>query len=73
LFRERLKAKVQITFTSKPLIRFSRLVLPDASTRTLPRKEGREPKQKELVKQRKKDEGRENEIRTLDFEWMQVH
>jgi glycosyltransferase involved in cell wall biosynthesis len=73
LFRERLKSKVQITLTSKPLIRFSRLVLPDASTRTLPRKEGREPHQKDLVKQKKKDEGRENEIRTLDFEWVQVH
>lgn len=54
------------------LTRYWREIVPDASTTTLPRKEGRKPGDKEAVALRKKAEGREGQITTLNFPWERV-
>ena len=54
------------------LTRYWRDIVPDASTTTLPRKEGRRPGDKEAVMIRKKAEGREDQITTLNFEWVKA-
>lgn len=54
------------------LARYWREIVPDASTTTLPRKEGRKPGEKEAVGIRKKAEGREGQITTLAFDWEKV-
>jgi hypothetical protein len=73
LFRDRLRRTGAIYLAEDcPVWRFSREVLEDASTRTLPRKENRDPHAKRVVRMRKKDEGRSNEIRVLAFPWAQA-
>lgn len=54
------------------LTRYWRDIVPDASTTTLQRKEGRKPGDKEAVAIRKKAEGREGQITTLNFPWERV-
>lgn len=54
------------------LHRYWRDLVPDASTTTMLRKEGRKPGDKEAVMIRKKAEGREGEITTLNFPWERV-
>lgn len=54
------------------LVRYWRDLIPDASTTTLPRKEGREPNAKQAVRARKAAEGRSNVVTTLNFPWVRV-
>lgn len=73
LFKARLFAIAKRGFLKKvPLVRYWRDVVPDASTTTLPRKEGRKPGAREAVAARKAAEGRAGEIVTLNFPWEQV-
>lgn len=53
------------------LKRFWRDLIPDASTTTLPRKEGRKPGWRDDVLTKKALAGRAGEILTLNFEWTQ--
>ena len=55
-----------------PLVRFWRDIVPDASTTSLPRKEGREPFAKERVAVEKKARGETDTVKTLQFEWERV-
>jgi hypothetical protein len=73
LFRSRLFAAARETrLEDAPIVRYSRDVVADASTTTLPRKEGRAPGAKREVRDRKAREGREGEILTLAFPWERV-
>jgi len=73
MFRKRL-AVTAMGRAQLPLniIRYSRDVIPDASTRTLPRKEGRKKGDKKQIRLRKIAEGREDAITTLAFPWQRV-
>jgi hypothetical protein len=55
-----------------PLVRYSRDVVPDASTSTLPRKEGRLPGAKQAVLAAKAAAGRAGVVTTLNFPWKRV-
>lgn len=55
-----------------PLVRYSRDVMPDASTSTLPRKEGRRPGAKQAVIAMKAAAGRSETVTTLAFPWERV-
>lgn len=55
-----------------PLTRYGREVIPDASTTTLKRKEGRDPYAIGRIEALKRREGRENEIRTLSFPYEEI-
>jgi hypothetical protein len=55
-----------------PLIRYSREVIPDASTRTLARKEGRDPGAKAAVAAAKAARGEARVIKVLQFPWERV-
>jgi glycosyltransferase involved in cell wall biosynthesis len=55
-----------------PLIRYSRDVIPDASTSTLPRKEGRDPGAKRAVAAAKAARGTADQVTTLNFPWERV-
>lgn len=55
-----------------PILRFTREIIPDASTTNLKRKEGRDKGAKEKIRARKFAEGRAGEIKTLAFEWERV-
>lgn len=57
LFRKRLWSVADHQHLPEKLYRYSREFLADASTRTLPRKEGREPGAKEAIDNRKREEG----------------
>lgn len=73
LFRERLRKQVSVKLARGcPVYRFTREIIADASTRTLDRKEGRNPHAKREVRNLKKREGRRHEIRTLAFPWARV-
>lgn len=70
LFKARLFTVAERGFLKKvPLVRYWRDVVPDASTTTLPRKEGRKPGEREAVMARKAAEGRADKIVTLNFPW----
>lgn len=69
LFRSRAAANAKMRHLADvPIIRYSREVIPDASTRTLPRKEGR-GNAKNLLLRRLIEEGSLNRIETLTFPW----
>lgn len=73
LFRTRMRERVGVSHLKNvPLTRYWRELVPDASTRTLERKEGRDPGAKKLVRQRKAAEGRTHQIVTLNFPWERV-
>ena len=73
LFRERLEAVAEERHLADvPLLRFTRDIIPDASTTTLTRKEGRESGAKEKIKARKFREGRAGDIKVLAFQWDRV-
>lgn len=55
-----------------PLLRYTREIVSDASTRTLKRKEDRDPGAKEAVAAKKFREGRAREITVLAFPWERV-
>jgi hypothetical protein len=73
LFRSRLWRKVREKRLDSPLIRVSRDVIPDASTRGVSRKEGRDPATKKRIADEKRARGDADFIRVLDFAWEQVH
>lgn len=73
LFKTRLFAMAERGFLKKvPLVRYWRDIMPDASTTTLARKEGRKPGAKEAVAARKVAEGRAGQILTLSQTWERV-
>jgi hypothetical protein len=68
LFRDRLRRHAGVRLaTDCDVIRYSREWIADASTRTLARKDARDPLAKKRIRERKKAEGRKHEIRTLAF------
>jgi hypothetical protein len=70
LFKDRLfKIAVRGFLKHVALKRYWRDLVPDASTTTLERKEGREIGAKQAVAVRKRAEGREGKITTLNFPW----
>jgi glycosyltransferase involved in cell wall biosynthesis len=73
LFKARLFTIAERGFLKKvPLVRYWRDLIPDASTTTLPRKEGRKAGEREAVLARKAAEGRSGEVVTLNFPWERV-
>lgn len=73
LFRQRAGQVSNLRHLSgAPLTRFTRDIVPDASTTTLPRKEGREPGAKEKIVAMKEARGELGVIKTLQFDWCQV-
>lgn len=73
LFRERAYKVAQERWLSDvPVLRYTRDIIPDASTRTLKRKEGRDPNAKEKIAAQKFAEGRANEVKVLAFPWERV-
>lgn len=73
LFKTRLfKMAVKGFLKKVPLVRYWRDVVPDASTTTLPRKEGRNPGDKDAIWARKAAEGRLNEVLTLSAPYERV-
>ena len=70
LFRGRLPQPLDVLPIA--LTRYWRDLIPDASTTSLPRKEGRPPDAKKQVERKKRAAGRENVILTLDFPWQRV-
>lgn len=71
LFRNR-REKHPCGHLNVPLTRYWRDIEPDASTRTLPRKEGREAGAKAKVLADKIRRGEMNRVVTLDFPWERV-
>lgn len=72
LLRQRFRDRVPIKQIELPLIRFERTVVPDASTTTLPRKEGRPV---DFLAKRRAEKLKlmdEDKILTLQFDWEQV-
>jgi hypothetical protein len=55
-----------------PLVRYWRDIVPDASTTTLPRKEGRDPGHKDRILKAKRDRGEADKVKVLQFEWERV-
>jgi len=55
-----------------PLTHHNRRAMPDASTTEFARKEGRDPKAIEKIMERKRSEGRENEIKVLSFPYREI-
>jgi len=54
------------------LTRYWRGLIPDASTTTLPRKEGRDEGAKKAIAKAKWDRGEEDVVKVLQFEWERV-
>lgn len=72
MFRSRLWAKAhEGLIEDLYLRRFWRDLVPDASTRDVQRKEGREPGWRKIAMAEKEAKGRADQITTLDFEWVQ--
>lgn len=73
LFRNRLFAAAREKhLPHAPLIRVSREVIPDASTRDVARKEGRDPGTKKRIAEDKRRRGAADKIKTLAFTWEKV-
>lgn len=73
MFRDRLFGRaLRIDMSPWPLIRVSRDVIPDASTTTLKRKEGREAGIKKRMLAEKRERGESRMIKTLQFPWERV-
>lgn len=72
LFRERAYARATQGHLNIPLTRYWRDIIPDASTTTLPRKEGREPGAKERIRREKEARGEADVIKVLQFPWERV-
>jgi len=69
LFRPRLFDVAPRGEFDAPILRYSRAIVHDASTRDTQRKEGRTLHAKKVVRMRKMQERRENKIVTLNFPW----
>lgn len=72
LFRERAFQRAFRGHLNVPLIRYWRELVPDASTRTLSRKEGREPDAKKRIMNEKAARGEADVIKVLQFPWERV-
>lgn len=72
LFRMRAAERALRGHLNIPLIRYWRDLVPDASTTTLARKEGREPGAKERVAREKAERGEADVIKVLQFPWVRV-
>ncbi len=57
---------------SVPLTRYWRDIVEDASTTTLPRKEGRDPAARDRVMEEKRRRGEAHVVKVLQFPWEQV-
>lgn len=73
LFRTRMRHRANVGHLKNVgLMRYWRELVADASTRTLERKEGRDPGAKRAIRDRKAAEGRSSVIVTLNFPWERV-
>lgn len=72
LFRARAFTVGKRGHLSIPLIRYWRDIVPDASTRTLPRKEGRQEGAKQAVLAAKAARGEADLVKVLQFPWERV-
>lgn len=71
-FRDRVFRTAKRGHLSIPLVRYWRDIVPDASTTTLPRKEGRDPLAKERILAAKKARGEQHVVKVLQFDWERV-
>lgn len=71
-FRKRMEAACRKIHLQVPLILYSRDDMPDASTRSLPRKEGRPPGVKKMVMARKRREGTLGKPKVLSMPYVRV-
>lgn len=69
-FRQRAFSVARRGHLDIPLVRFWRDIVPDASTTTLARKEGRDPGVKDRIAAWKRSEGRG--VMTMQFDWERV-
>lgn len=72
LFKERAFRIARKQHLNVPLARYSREIVPDASTRTLARKEGREPGVRKRIMAEKAARGEADTIKVLQFPWKRV-
>lgn len=72
LFRRRLWSALRHEECPMPLIRVDRSVIPDASTTTLPRQEGREPGIRERIAREKAARGEANVVKVLQSPYERV-
>lgn len=72
LFRKRMAAQSRRVQLPLPLIRVAREVIQDASTTTLPRKEGRPRGVKAAIAHAKAKRGEADVVKVLQFEWERV-
>ncbi len=72
LFRDRAQKIGGRARLDIPLTRYWRDLVPDASTTTLPRKEGRDPLAKQKIAAAKAARGEADVIKVLQFPWEQV-
>lgn len=72
LFRKRAFARAKPGHLDVPLTRYWRGLVPDASTTTLPRKEGRDPEARARILREKAERGEADVIKTLQFPWERV-
>lgn len=74
MYRERVLRRAGMALLSDiQLVRYWNDLVHDASTRTLKRKEGRDPEAKKRVAAAKAARGEGKRIKTLAFEWTQVY
>lgn len=71
-FRDRAFRTANRGHLSIPLVRYWRDIVPDASTTTLLRKEGRDPGAKERILAAKRARGEQDLVKVLQFEWERV-
>jgi hypothetical protein len=71
-FRSRAFRKAKRGHIDVPLVRYWRDLISDASTTSLPRKEGREPGAKEKVIAAKIARGEPDSVKVLQFDWERV-
>jgi len=72
MFRRRLWSKLQQVECPLPLIRVDRAVIPDASTTTLQRQDGREPGIRERIAREKRARGEDDVVKVLQSPYERV-
>lgn len=72
MFRDRAFSRAKRGHLNIPLIRYWRDLVPDASTTTLERKEGREPYAKQQIMAAKIARGERDTVKVLQFDWERV-
>lgn len=71
-FRQRAFSVARRGHIEVPLVRYWRDIVPDASTTTLPRKEGRDPGAKDKILAAKRARGETDVVKVLQSEWERV-